>query len=173
MFNAEDYNQRYNEIRKVSFRLDADPTTVGLQSLTAKLAEIQALRSRVGSILAEAIHNKGDAEIAQKSSEYARDTGVIRALMNDDSVKGQKSEKMRDAAAQATVPTLVLDLHEKEVSLLKAEAFLKYVQQIYETLEAANNNLSRQISVIQMSIHIGELDLSDVSGDVKGVKHAT
>lgn len=172
MLTKEDYDKRYLVLREMTISLDADPVVTGLQSLTKKLAEVQDLRNRVGKAFAEAIQNTSEHEIVKSTLKAQLEAEMAKAMMTDDFVKGQKSKELREAAAQTKMPELVLQLHYKEVELVRAEAYEKYVKQIHDTLEAGNNNLSRQISVVQMSIQIGEIDASQLSGTISLKKQA-
>lgn len=164
MLTQDEYQKRYTVLKDMHIVLDADPVVLGLQSLSAKLAEVQHLRNRVGTALAEAIQNKSEVEIAQSMVENQFDAQLAKLMMTDEYVRGQKSDKSREMAAQTKMGDLVLQKHYSEVDLLRAESYEKFVRQISETLEAANGNISRQISVIQMSIQIGEVTSSTPLG---------
>lgn len=164
MFSIDDYNKRYLRLKEMSLNLDADPAALGLHSLTTKLAQIQDLRNRVGVALAEAIQNKSEVEIEHHTIKHQLEARLDGLMMTDEEVRGQKSEKLREAVAQTKATDLVLQMHYKEVDFVRASAYEKFVKQIHDTLEAANTNLSRQISVIQMSIQLGEIDSSLLPG---------
>src|SRR5579863_3194874 len=155
MLTAEEYNKHYEVLKTLSLDLDVDPITKGLDSLTKKLSEVQELRNRVSKAMLIAIQNKTEAEIEYKRVDNILETRKTTLVLQDDFVRGQKSQEMRDLAAQSKMPELVLEQHQKEVDLVRADAYLKFVQQISDNLEAANTNLSRQISVIQMSVSLG------------------
>jgi len=84
-------------------------------------------------------------------------------------VQNQKSEKARQAMADTKLYQLVLTVHHVELEYKAADAYYKAVQQVYTNLESTNMNLSRQISVIQMGIQIGEIQ-SDVANSLYGKK---
>lgn len=155
----------------MSLALDSDPVVLGLSSLTAKLAEVQDLRNRVGVAFAEAIQNASEVEIEHKTIKSQLETKMFSLISTDDYVKNQKTDKLREAAAQTKVPDLVLQMHYKDVDMVRADAYTKFVKQIHDTLEAANSNLSRQISVIQMSVQLGEIDSSLLPGAVTLKRH--
>lgn len=169
MWTDQDYQQRYTILREISITLDPDPVAVGLVSLTAKLAEVQRLRNRVAAAFAEAIRNKSEAEIARTTAKHIRDTDFTKAVATDSEVRSQSSDKSREAMAQTKITTQLLNLHFSEVEFIKAAAYCTYIEKLHDVLEAANNNLSRQISVIQMSINIGEVD----PGSLRGVKSSS
>lgn len=172
MFTAEDYQKRYIVLKDMSISLDKDPIIVGLSSLTAKLAEVTHLRNRVSVALAEAIQNKSEAEIESSIIEHQFDAQLANLMITDEYVRGQKSDKSREAAAQTKMPELLLKKHYKEVENIRADAYEKFVRQIHDNLEAANNNVSRQISVVQMSVQLGEVDPSQLSGPSIGVRRS-
>ena len=92
---------------------------------------------------------------------------VSKMLATDPEVQNQKSEKLREATAQTKMAETVLKKHYASLELMDSESYYKQMQHAYENLEAANSGLSRQISVIQMAMQIGEINRSDL-GDIFG-----
>lgn len=160
MFTLEDYNKRYEVVKSFSIELSPDPVSEGLDSLTAKLSEIQRLRNRVSAALTEAIRNKSESEIDRDTVKNNLDMKMAELKITDEFVRSHSSDKKMDAAAMTKCPDLLLQMHAKEVELIRAETYEKFVNQIHENLDAANTNLSRQISVIQSQIKLGEIDPS-------------
>ena len=148
---------RLKEISQVRVSLDPDPLQFGIQSLNKKLSEIQLFKDRVSYLVTEALHNANTAEVLYESlkGDYERQMEVL--LATDSSVQAQKSAEMRNATAKQKIPEQVLRLHHAEVDLLKAQGYLKVLQSIYSNLESTNANLSRQITVIQLSTTVGDI----------------
>lgn len=167
MFLDDDYLKRYKVLEAIRLDLDEDPVANGLQSLTTKLSQVQGLRNRINSAIGEALRNKADTEIALKSLEHEKEVALARLMSGDSEVSGQRSDKLREAAAQTKVAELLLRIHHAGVSHIKAKTYMDYLERLHSTLEAANYNLSRQISVVQMSVDIKEVD-SNYYGTISG-----
>lgn len=152
-----DYESRYEELQTVKIQLDADPVKEGLGSINKKIAEIQGEKERVGALLIEAIKNKSEANIVYdaKKGDHGRQLDAL--LAGDEEVKMQKSSELRKATANVKLKDLVTDLAYTELDAQKADVYYKCTQQMYSHLDSANMNLSRQISVIQMGIQLGEV----------------
>lgn len=157
LLTDQEYDARYKELQQIKIQLDPDPVQQGLASLNKKIAEIQAEKERVGALLVEALKNKSEANILldAKKGDHARQLDTL--LATDEEVKQQKSSELRKATANVRLKDLLTDLAYAELESQKADIYHKCVQQMYSHLESANTNLSRQISVIQMGIQLGEI----------------
>jgi hypothetical protein len=157
LLTDEEVQARLAEIATVRVALDPDPMANGLTSFNKKLAEIQLYKDRVSYLVTEALHNSNTAEVLFETlkGDYERQLEVL--LATDSTVQSQKSAEMRNATAKQKIPEQVLKLHYAEVDLLKAQGYLKVLQSIYNNLESCNSNLSRQITVIQLSTTVGEI----------------
>lgn len=164
LLTNDEYEVRFNELQKIKIHLDEDPIAHGLTSINKKISEIQAQKDRVSAILLEAIKNKTEATLLAEASKHEYDQKLNELLATDVEVQNQKSEKNRNAVANTKIPELVLKVHYAERDLAVAEAYYKCVQQIYTNLESVNSNLSRQISVIQMGLQVGDIDKEDLKG---------
>jgi hypothetical protein len=65
-----------------------------------------------------------------------------------------KSAEARTSLANQRMPELVLKVHFAEVEMLKSSGYLNVLKNIYSNLESCNSNLSRQITVIQLSTQV-------------------
>jgi hypothetical protein len=145
----EQINERLEEVKKIRFFLDADPTVLGLNSLLTKLAECQLQKDRVSFLVMEAMKNMSEHEIQKEMTQGDYDRNMDLAL-TDPQVAAQKSAELRQTHAKLKMPEKVLALHQMEVASIRASWYLKILQSMYSNLESANNNLSRQITVLQL-----------------------
>jgi hypothetical protein len=163
MLTEEEYDVRLGELQKIRIELDTDPLSSGLAGINKKIAELQGQKDRVNALFIEAITNRTQAEILSSSKENEYDRGLDRLLSSDIDVMNQKSEKLRVSTANTKMPELVLQVHYSKKDYEQADAYYKCVSQVYSNLESANVNLSRQISVIQMSLQVGEISKNEVA----------
>lgn len=149
--------ERLKEVSQVRVALDPDPMASGITTLNKKLAEIQLSKDRVSFLVTEALQNSNAAEVTHEliKGEYERELEVL--LATDSQVMAQKSSEMRNATAKQKIAAKVLQVHHAEVDLLKAQGYLNVLKNIYSNLESCNSNLSRQITVLQLSTEVGEI----------------
>jgi hypothetical protein len=152
--------ERLGEVATCRVALDPDPTANGVLSLNKKLAEIQLFKDRLSYLITEALHNSNSAEIEyeQLHGDYERQIETL--ISTDSTVMAGKSADARNAAAKQKMPELVLKVHFAEIEKLKASGYLNVLKNIYSNLESCNSNLSRQITVLQLSLNIGEVQRS-------------
>lgn len=143
-------NERLEEVKKIRFFLDADPTVLGLNSLLTKLAEVQLQKDRVSFLVMESMKNMSEHEIQKEMVQGEYDRNLEMLLATDATVAAQKSAEMRQTHAKLKMPEKVLALHQAEVASIRASWYMKILQNMYSNLESANNNLSRQITVLQL-----------------------
>lgn len=146
----EQINERLEEVKKIRFFLDADPTVLGLNSLLTKLAEVQLQKDRVSFLVMESMKNMSEHEIQKEMTQGEYDRNLEMYLATDPGVAAQKSAEMRQTHAKLKMPEKVLALHQAEVASIRASWYMKILQNMYSNLESANNNLSRQITVLQL-----------------------
>lgn len=167
----EERELRLIELQKISVPLDTDPVSMGLLTMTRKIAEIQGFKDRVNCLLLEAIKNKHEAETVYNQINFDYEAHVTKSLATDPEVQNQKSEKLRIAVAETKISEVVLKRHHLELELSDAESYYKMVQQSYMHLESVYASLSKQILVIEMSLQIKEIRPEDLGGTL--TKHFT
>jgi hypothetical protein len=150
-------SDKLEEVKKIRFFLDPDPTVTGLNSLLVKLAELQIQKDRVSYMVTDAMQNLAIHEIEKEVIQGEHDRQLDLLMATDATVQGQKSADMRNTHARMKMPELVLKLHHADVSHIKAGWYLKILQSVMSNLESANSNLSRQITVLQLSTNLGEM----------------
>jgi tRNA(Glu) U13 pseudouridine synthase TruD len=89
-------------------------------------------------------------EIQKEMVQGEYDRNLEMYLATDATVAAQKSAEMRNTHAKLKMPEKVLALHQAEVASIRASWYMKILQNMYSNLESANNNLSRQITVLQL-----------------------
>jgi len=157
MFTEQDYKQRYDELKKVHIQLSSDPISEGVSALNGKIAEIQSQKDFISLKFVEAIRNKTECEIFYKSKKQEYEAKVAHLKVHDPTVMSQKSDSARTSSANVKLAEDVLQVYYYEKALLQAETYYKVVGHIWSNLESVNNNLSRQITVTQMSMQLGEI----------------
>lgn len=146
----EQISAHLEEVKKIQFFLDSDPLSKGLNSLNGKIAEVQANKDRISSLIIEAMRNVAEHDIVKETVQHDHDRQIELLLATDASVSAQKSAEMRNTHARLKMPELVLKLHHADIAQIKASWYLKILQSVHSNLESANSNLSRQITVLQM-----------------------
>jgi hypothetical protein len=157
MLTPEQILSYKQELSSISIELSEDPTTEGLGLVNGKIAEINAQKERVGSILMDTLSNVQERKRHFEEAKLAYDLKYERILSTDESVRNLKSEALRSAATNAQISDDFLIMRKAEMDLGDAEAFQKIVQHKYNLLESANSNVSRQITVVQLQLEIGEV----------------
>lgn len=146
----EQMAEKLEEVKKIQVILDPDPITKGLVSLNHKLMETQLAKDRVTSLVLEAMKNVAELEIIKEITQNQYDRQLELLTTTDQACLAAKSAEARNIAARIKMPDVVLDVHHKEINLLKGQWFLKCIQLVLSNLESANSNLSRQITVVQL-----------------------
>ena len=162
MIPFEEYSSLRKELATVQITLDGDPAATGIGILNVKIAEVHALKERVSAILSRAIANVADRERVYQESKLIYEAKYDAILIQDDSVKNLKSEGLRRAACNAQLPDEYATVTAYKMDLSDAESFQKIVQSKYNLLDSANTNISRQISVIQLQLDVGEVARKEV-----------
>jgi len=161
-YKEEDYKRFLSELSQMSVPLDSDPVSLGLSALNEKISGIQAKKDSISNYLLRAIGNKTAYEVEYKTAKDDHEIHLDNLMSTDSNVRSEKSDLSRRAAANVMLKEKVMDVHVKLLELTRAENYLKCVYHIYNNLCSAQENLSRQISVIQMSLNIGEIHREDL-----------
>jgi hypothetical protein len=157
MIPYDKYSELRRELADIHIDLDTDPAATGIGQLNAKIAEVHALKDRVATILAEAIANVAERDRTHNEAKIIYEAKFDAILNNDKSVQELKSEGLRRAACNAKLPDEFAKMNSTKIDLSDAESFQKMVQTKYNLLDSANTNISRQISVIQLQLDVGEI----------------
>lgn len=163
MIPYEKYTELRKELASIRIDLDADPAATGIGQLNAKIAEVHALKERVATVMAEAIANVAERSRTHQEAKVLYESKFDAILNTDPTVRELKSEGLRRAACNAKLPDEYAKVNATEIDLNDAESFQKLVQAKYNLLDSANTNISRQISVIQLQLDIGDINRSAAS----------
>jgi len=158
MMTVEQRRELLQEINSIRLSLDSDPATTGLSLVNGKIAEIHAHKERVGHILSQAIENEREANRLLNEAKLEHEIKLNKILATDETVRTQKSQDMRIVAGNALIPAEYLRVRQLEIEAADADAFHKIVQAKYNHLEGTNSSVSRQITVIQLQLEIGEIE---------------
>lgn len=170
LLTDEEYAARHAEMSVIRIQLDNDPLEKGLAGVNSKISQLQGQKDRVSQFLMEAIRNKAEAQILHDTYKGEYERKMYELLVTDADVQAQKTEKLRESMANTKISAVLLKVAMAEIDLVKADSHYKGLYQMYENLESANANLSRQISVLQMSMEVGEINRGEVSSLFTG-KH--
>jgi len=156
MLVKEDYKARLHEITELkgSVTLDIDPIAAGLTSFNAKLAQLQAIRERVTSLLTEAIWNKTAAQNERDSADFIFSAKYDHLLTTDKTVQTLKSADLRKAKLNDILNVELASVHQTTKIYSYADAYLKNVYAIEKELEVKNNNLLTQINTVKIMLHV-------------------
>jgi hypothetical protein len=158
MLTAEQRHNLYEELNSIHLELDGDPATTGLSLVNGKIAEIHAHKERVGHILSQAIENEREITRLLNEAKLEHEIKLNKILSTVETVRSQKSQDMRVVAANALIPEEYLKVRQLEIEANDADCFHKIVQSKYNHLEGTNSSVSRQITVIQLQLEIGEIE---------------
>lgn len=158
MLTPEQRSSLLQEINSIRLELDGDPATTGLSLVNGKIAEIHAHKERVGHILSQAIENERAVSRVLNEAKLEHEIKLNQILATDEKVRSQKSQDMRVVAANALIPEEYLKVRRLEIEAADADSFHKIVQAKYNHLEGTNSSVSRQITVIQLQLEIGEIE---------------
>lgn len=151
VFSSEYYDELLTELEELRQHtaIDPEPLCSGLGGINRKLAEIQAARERVSSIVSAALHNKSVAQQRDidAQNEYQRLTS--RILVEDNAIKGMRSSDLRKAAVDVRLEDNVLKTQMAATTLLQAETFLKRAVSVNKDIEAKFDTLCRQIDLVR------------------------
>jgi len=153
---APDFTQERKELRSYRLELSQDPVSEGLESFNEKFAEAQALKDRVGTML-QASHEA----FAEHANLLSRAKTLLERVQNSARLREEvlelKNQQLREAAtAKATMKYAALvNRITRRVDSIKL--FQKVCHEVYDNLKSANENLSRQVTVVQLMLETGEL----------------
>ena len=162
MLTTEEYKPRLAEMSKIKIELDSDPVINGLIGITDKIAQIQNTKTKLVKLLVESVNNKSEAEMLYKDATFQYDRKLDNLLATDKNVQGQKTAEMRKATANNQLTKELLSQHHSHMDYIQADSYYKSVRHVHDLMDSAKDNISRQISVIQLGVNIDEIDREDL-----------
>lgn len=156
VYQILNYEGLIKELNASGIELSEDPAAVPLNLLNAKIAQVDAQKTRVATILTQAIVNENGLDVLVKKINSLYKAEFDRRLPQDP-VKNFSNASLREGACNSILAELKGVVQAIEGSLSQAKTFTKVVQNELAKLDGTNKNISRQITVLQIQIEIGEI----------------
>lgn len=150
------YEKYYTELNNAGIHLDDDPTQYGLKHLNEQIARIDSQKNRISYLLTKAIKNENDIDQVCSLIDRTYKKRRSETLLTKE-VTELASQNLRDAAVEKELSGLLDQQNDIQQCLSKAKTFTKIVKQAFDALEGTNRNISRQITIIQAMIELGEV----------------
>lgn len=157
-------NKIVQQIQVLSIiKLDSDPVSAGLSSINEKIAEIANKRSKITRITNNVISLKQKKELALDTAKSLYKVRLDSLIVNDDEVKSGKSKEERNTIAKSKLleNQQIIDKLKNDVN--KINSIFECCKNCSKTLDVAKESISRQLSVINKQIEIGEIDARSFS----------
>jgi len=151
-----DYQGFINELQNTGVTLPDNPGDQPLAEINKKIAQIDAQKTRIATILGVAITNEHELNVLALKARaiYKRE---FDKLLSKDPVRSLANKELREAACNTMLQELKDLVDAIEGSLMQAKAFTHIVTVTLEKLDSTNKNISRQITVLQFQLDIGEI----------------
>jgi hypothetical protein len=151
-----DYSEIEKELDNYIIALDPDPSSVGLDKLNAKIAAINSYMERIVTIVMNAIANEN------KFNSLFNDTKMfyekyLRIQLRSEDVAALSNQNLRQAAAEEKIEDIGKLKFFAEKALNDAKAHTEICREKLKGFEKTDKNISRQLTVIQTQIEIGEI----------------
>lgn len=155
-FQLPDYQALIDELQAKQLALLPDPSSVPLTELNKKIEAIDAHKARAATILTTAIENETNLNVISQKAHILFKREFDR-LLPQDPVRGLPNKELREAACNTLLQDLKALVDAINGSLMQAKAFTQIAKTILDKLDSTNKNISRQITVLQLQMDIGEL----------------
>lgn len=150
------YDVLIKELNAQGVILNEDPGAVPLNKLNAQIAQVDAQKTRTATIFSQAIANEEGLGVLVKKIN-----GIFKAEFDNrlpqSPIKDFSNKELREGACNSLLAELKSAVSDIEGSLSQAKTFTKIVQNELAKLDSTNKNISRQITVLQIQIEIGEI----------------
>ena len=151
-----DYETLIKELNAQGVALNEDPGAVPLNKLNAQIAQVDAQKTRAATIFSHAITNEDGLSVLSKKINALFKAEFDNRLPQSP-VKDFSNKELREGACNTLLAELKGAVSAVEGSLSQAKTFTKVVQNELSKLDSTNKNISRQITVLQIQIEIGEI----------------
>lgn len=158
-----DYESLIKELNGQGVLLNEDPGAVPLNKLNAQIAQVDAQKTRTATIFSQAITNEDGLNVLVKKIGAIFKAEFDNRLPQSP-VKDFSNKELREGACNTLLAKLKDAISAIEGSLSQAKTFTKVVQNELSKLDSTNKNISRQITVLQIQIEIGEIRRAANSG---------
>ena len=159
-----DYETLIKELNAQGVALNEDPGAVPLNKLNAQIAQVDAQKTRAATIFSQAITNEEGLNILAKiiNAIYKAE---FDSRLPQSPVKDFSNKELREGACNTLLAELKNVVLAIEGSFSQAKTFTKVVQNELTKLDSTNKNISRQITVLQTQIEIGEIRRAAEAGN--------
>jgi len=151
-----DFVSFIQEAGTMEVHLPKDPVAEGLGKFHDLLHLTQQFKNRLSTIISSVISSKATWDTYKGRLDKIYSTRKNR-LLQEPEIKNLKSDEMRKATCELRMPNVTQLLEYVEETQTYIDNVLKILRQREETLKSTNDNLSRQVSVVQQQIEIGEI----------------
>ena len=158
-----DYEVLVKELNAHGVALNEDPGSLPLNKLNAQIAQVDAQKTRAATIFSKAILNEDGLNVLTKKINAVFKAEFDNRLPQSP-IKDFSNKELREGACNTLLAKLKGAVSAIEGSLSQAKTFTKVVQNEFNKLDSTNKNISRQITVLQTQIEIGEIRRSANSG---------
>lgn len=159
-----DYEVLIEELNVQGVSLNEDPGALPLNKLNAQIAQVDAQKTRAATIFSKAILNEDGLNVLAKKINAIFKAEFDNRLPQPP-VKDFSNKELREGACNTLLAELKGAVSAVEGSLSQAKTFTKIVQNEFNKLDSTNKNISRQITVLQTQIEIGEIHRAAKAGD--------
>ena len=144
------------ELKSFTVTLDSDPSSIGLGKLNEKIAAVDSYMSRTVTILTTAINNahKFESLLGDVQALYDKH---LRVQLKSEDVSSLSNQNLRQAAAEDKVSDIGKLKYAVEKMLNEAKTHTEVCREKLKSLDTTNKNISRQITVIQTQLEVGEI----------------
>jgi len=150
------YDDISYELTQIKAFMDPDPTNLGLNSLNLRLQQVQAQKDRLATILVRLYSEKSRWEkfrfVVEKFFEKNK-----RDLLSDKSIESLRNQQLQIAAVERRLPLIVKARDLCDLHLVELNSLIKQSEVVFNNMKSINDNISRQITVIQQQIAINEI----------------
>jgi len=162
-YALSDYAAFIKELSIHGVALSDDPGSVPLNQLNAQIAKVDAQKTRTATIFSQAITNEDGLNVlAKKISAIFK--SEFDSRLPQSPVKDFSNKELREGACNSLLANLKEVARDIDGSLSQAKTFTKVVQNELNKLDGTNKNISRQITVLQIQIDIGEIRRTGQTG---------
>ena len=155
-YSLPDYDKYIQELATTGVELSEDPSQSNLSDLNMKIAQIDAQKTRASVVANMATANENELEMIMTQAQSLWDHEYNKLLISTE-IRQLPNKELREAAASVVLFYLKELLTNIKASLSRAKTFSKIVSNNVSMLDSANKNISRQITVLQLQMGIGEI----------------
>ncbi len=159
-----EYDTLITELNEQGVALTEDPGAIPLNKLNAQIAQVDAQKTRAASVFSKAILNEDGLSVLNKKIN-ALFKAEFDSRLPQSPVKDFSNKELREGACNSLLAELKEAAAAIEGSLSQAKTFTRVVQNEFNKLDSTNKNISRQITVLQTQIEIGEIRRSAQAGN--------